>query len=252
MPADGAEELRARFVELAPEGFEEAEAAGGLELAAYGPAAERVVAAYPEALVTAVDEGWEDRWREFHHGVEIGPLWVGPPWEEPPAGAIAVVIDPGRAFGTGAHPSTRLALELLLDEVPGAILDIGCGSGVVAIAAAKLGFAPVTAVDIDEVAVEVTRANAHANGVEIQVDTADVASPSFTTPDLAAPGLATPGLAVANISLELVQVAAAAIDADRLVTAGYLAADRPKLPGYVPVRRLERDGWAADAFRTGR
>ncbi len=111
----------------------------------------------------------------------------------------------------------------------GAILDIGCGSGVVSIAAAKLGFAPVTAVDIDEVAVEVTRANARANGVEIDVGTADVRRSGLETP-----GLPAPDLAVANISLELVQVAAAAIDADRLVTAGYLAADRPELPGYAP------------------
>ena len=189
-----------------------------------------------------MDEGWEDRWREFHHGIEIGPLWVGPPWEEPPAGAIAVVIDPGRAFGTGAHPSTRLALELLLDETPGSILDVGCGSGVISIAAAKLGFAPVTAVDVDEVAVEVARENAQANDVEIEARTADARGPGLPPADLA----------VANISLELVQAAASAIDAGRLITAGYLAADRPELPGFTHVRRLERDGWAGDLFRKDR
>ena len=80
---------------------------------------------------------------------------------------LAVVIDPGRAFGTGAHASTRLALELLLEPSPAALLDVGCGSGVLSIAAARLGFAPVIAVDVDEVAVEVTRENAAANGVEI-------------------------------------------------------------------------------------
>ena len=84
---------------------------------------------------------------------------------EPPPDALAVVIDPGRAFGTGAHATTRLALELLQDVEPTSLLDVGCGSGVLSVAAAKLGFAPVTAVDIDDVALETTRANAAANGV---------------------------------------------------------------------------------------
>jgi ribosomal protein L11 methyltransferase len=240
--ADRAEELRARFVELAPEGFEEAHAPGGIELAAYGPAADRVLAAFPDAFVTAVEDGWEDRWREFHHSVRIGPLWVGPPWEKPPAGATAVIVDPGRAFGTGAHPSTRLALELLLDEERGGLLDVGCGSGVIAIAAAKLGFAPVTAVDVDDTAVEVTRANAADNGVELEARTADARDGELPPADLA----------VANISLELVEVAASAMAAERLITAGYLATARPSLAGFIHLRRAERDGWAADAFSRAR
>src|SRR4051812_29485986 len=85
-------------------------------------------AAFPALTVTQVESGWEDAWRRFHTGVRIGPLWVGPPWEQPPAGAVAVVIDPGRAFGTGAHPTTRLALELLTELKPGSLLDVGCGS----------------------------------------------------------------------------------------------------------------------------
>src|SRR6185503_17195037 len=117
-----------------------------------------------------VEAGWEDRWREFHRPVEIGPLWVGPPWETPPPGAIAVVVDPGRAFGTGAHPTTRLCLELLLDLPRGSLLDVGCGSGVLSIAAAKLGFHPVRAVDLDPQAVEATRRNAAANGVVLEVE----------------------------------------------------------------------------------
>src|SRR5262249_50737270 len=156
--------------------------------------------------------------------------------------ATAVVIDPGRAFGTGAHPSTRLALQLLLDEEPGSLLDVGCGSGVIAIAAAKLGFGPVTALDVDEVAVAVTRANAAANGVSVDARVADLRSGPL--PEAA--------LAVANISLELAVAAAGALDAGRLVTAGYLAADRPDLPGYTPVRRAEREGWAADLFSRAR
>jgi ribosomal protein L11 methyltransferase len=155
-----------------------------------------------------------------------------------PPDALAVVIDPGRAFGTGAHPSTRLSLELLLDEPRGSLLDVGCGSGVISIASAKLGFAPVVAVDVDEVAVEVTRENAAANGIELEARRLDVR----------AEPLPPAGLAVANISLELVQVAGRALGSPRVITAGYLAADRPALPGYAHTSRRERDGWAADLY----
>jgi ribosomal protein L11 methyltransferase len=198
-----------------------------------------VRAAFPDTTVGEVDDSWPDRWREFHHAIRIGPLWVGPPWEEPPPDALAVVIDPGRAFGTGAHPSTRLSLELLLDQPRGSLLDLGCGSGVISIAAAKLGFAPVAAVDVDEVAVEVTRENAAANGVELEARRLDVREEP----------LPPAGLAVANISLELVQAAGARLDPGSLITAGYLAADRPEPPGYTHVDRRERDGWAADLYR---
>ena len=81
-------------------------------------------------------------------------------------GAIDLVVDPGQAFGTGSHPTTRLSLELLLELEPrGSLADLGCGSGVLAIAAAKLGFGPVTAIDHEPAALEATRDNAAANGV---------------------------------------------------------------------------------------
>jgi ribosomal protein L11 methyltransferase len=201
-----------------------------------------VLAAFPDAFVTSVEDGWEDRWREFHHSVVIGPLWIGPPWEAATAGTTAVVVDPGRAFGTGAHPSTRLALELVLDQARGRLLDVGCGSGVIAIAAAKLGFAPVFAVDVDETAVEVTRANAAVNDVQVDARVADGRDGGLPGADLA----------VANISLELVEAVAPGIEAGRLITSGYLAADRPTLPGFTHVRRVEGHGWAADAFRRDR
>ena len=86
----------------------------------------------------------------------------------------AVVVDPGRAFGTGAHPTTRACIELLAALERGSLLDAGCGSGVVAVAAVRLGFAPVRAVDLDDVAVEVARETAHANGVDVEVSHADV------------------------------------------------------------------------------
>jgi ribosomal protein L11 methyltransferase len=108
--------------------------------------------------------------------VEIGSrLRVRPPWEPSRAGLAEVVIDPGSAFGTGAHPTTRLCLELLLELEPrGPVLDLGCGSGVLAIAAARLGWAPVGALDHDPAAVRATADNARANGVEVDVRRADL------------------------------------------------------------------------------
>ena len=95
-------------------------------------------------------------------------IWVRPPWGEPRPGAIDLVIDPGQAFGTGSHPTTQLSLELLLELEPeGSFADLGCGSGVLAIAAAKLGFGPVSAIDHDPAALEATRDNAAANGVAL-------------------------------------------------------------------------------------
>ena len=94
---------------------------------------------FDQIEVDPVPPGWEDEWRRFHVPVLVGPLWIGPPWQEPHPGSTPVVIDPGRAFGTGAHETTRLCLELLLEVDRGSFLDVGCGSGVLAIAAASLG-----------------------------------------------------------------------------------------------------------------
>ncbi|HUZ16337.1 MAG TPA: 50S ribosomal protein L11 methyltransferase [Gaiellaceae bacterium] len=186
--------------------------------------------------VEEVSEGWEDSWRAFHHGITVGRLWVGPPWEEVPAGTIPVVVDPGRAFGTGAHPTTRLCLELLQDVEPSSLVDVGCGSGVLSIAAAKLGFAPVAALDLDEVALEVTAENAAANGVEVEI---------VTEPPRAE-------LAVMNIALDVVEGILPTLPVRTAITSGYLVRDTPTAEGWVSVDRRVRDGWAADMLaRTG-
>src|SRR5262249_28466845 len=144
VPPAEAERARAVMLELFPEGFEEREGADGTELIAYTDAGggERLWVAFGGARPARGEGGWGGRWRAFHRPSRVGRLGVGPPWEQPDAGAIAVVIDRGRAFGRGAHATTRLCLELLVDEPGGGLLDIGCGSGMLAIAGAKLGFDP--------------------------------------------------------------------------------------------------------------
>jgi ribosomal protein L11 methyltransferase len=139
VPASAAEEARAVMVGLFPEGFEERDDGGALELAAYTKRedAQGLLAALGPVEVAEVAGGWEDEWRRFHRPVRVGQLWIGPSWETVDAGATPVVIEPGRAFGTGAHATTRLCLELLLDLSPTSLVDVGCGSGVVAVAAAS-------------------------------------------------------------------------------------------------------------------
>lgn len=227
---------RARFLDIHPEGFEEADG----ELAAYTDAAgeERLREAFGAVSSSPVEPGWEERWREFHRPVWIGSLWVAPSWEEPPADAIAVVIDPGRAFGTGSHPSTRLCLGFLLDAEPGSLLDVGCGSGVLSVAAAKLGFGPITAVDREQVAVEATLRNADVNGVTLEARALDVLTEELPAADVA----------VANIDLAAVNQLGDRLRAESVITAGYFHSRTPELAGYVHVERRVDGGWAADRF----
>ena len=231
------------MLELFPEGFEELDADGALELAAYTNAAgeERVWQAFGGAAASDVDEGWEERWRQFHRPQRVGSLWIGPPWEQPHEDAIAVVIDPGRAFGTGGHPTTRLCLQLLEREERGSVLDVGCGSGVLAIAAAKLGFAPVLGIDFDPQAVEATERNAAANDVVVEVAIGDLHD---------AP-LPETRLALANIAADAVVELGRRLRARRAITSGYLVSDEPALSGYRVERRVQLEGWAADLHVLG-
>lgn len=197
-----------------------------------------IVDAFPQATAEPVRDGWEDGWREFHRPVSAGGLWIGPPWIDPPTGAGAVVVDPGRAFGTGGHPTTRACIELLSRLERGSLLDAGCGSGVVAVAAARLGFAPVRAVDLDEVAVEVAAATARLNGVPIDVSRVDVLRDPLPASDVA----------VANIELAVVELLLERLGAREVVTSGYLDSERPSTLGWDHVDRLELEGWAADVL----
>jgi ribosomal protein L11 methyltransferase len=190
-----AEVALAELLELAPGGVEEVDrGAAGVEYAGYGPPGEQpllpdleaaVGGALIEVTTSELPDDWSERWKEFHRPLVLGErLAVRPPWEQPIGADVELVIDPAQAFGTGAHATTRLCLELLLELVdgapivtaPGPLLDLGCGSGVLAIAAAKLGFAPVTAVDFDPLSVEATRDNAAVNDVTLDVARCDLRS----------------------------------------------------------------------------
>jgi ribosomal protein L11 methyltransferase len=225
------------MLELFPEGFEEVDRASGVELVAYTDAAgeERLWHFFGNGEGADVDAGWEDRWKSFHRAIRVGRLWVGPPWLEPPADATTVVIDPGRAFGTGAHPTTQLCLELLQELHTGSLLDVGCGSGVLSVAAALLGFEPVVGVDIEPPSIAATLENAELNGVHVEARQVE-------------PGeaLGQSDVVVANISLDAIRALPARVDAGVLVTSGYVVSEEPDLPGYRRVDRRTHDAWAAD------
>jgi ribosomal protein L11 methyltransferase len=254
-----AERVLAELLELVPAGVEEVDAGDHVEYAVYGapgelPALPDLRAAAGGALVevstSEVADDWADRWRAFHRPLTVaGRVHVRPPWAPPPPGGLVdVVIDPGRAFGTGAHATTKLSLELLVARRPsGALVDVGCGSGVLAIAAAKLGFAPVTALDHDPLAVQATADNARANGVELEVRRSDLrADPLPAVPNV-----------LANLLRPLLLVLADRLPHPpprTLIASGLLAGEADEIAAAFAARGLgERDrrvegDWAALAL----
>lgn len=127
----------------------------------------------PFTVTEVADQDWVRLTQSQFEPIPIGErMWIVPSWHDAPdPTALNIEMDPGLAFGTGSHPTTRLCLEWLLDNIPAgaSVLDYGCGSGILAIAAAKLGAAAVLGIDIDERALEATRDNAARNGVEVAV-----------------------------------------------------------------------------------
>jgi ribosomal protein L11 methyltransferase len=179
-----------------------------------------------------------------------GRLWVGASWHTAPGDAAAVLrIDPGLAFGTGSHPTTRLVLCFLDEEIRGGerVLDYGCGSGILAIAAAKLGAHRVDAVDIDPVAVEVARANSRANAVDIGCSLAtELAARHYQV--VVANILARPLIELAPVLRELVA------PGGRVALAGVLEEQAEEVAGaYRPAfdigRAAGEEGWALLAGR---
>jgi len=215
-----AEVVLAELTVLAPNGVEEERGPGYVEYAIYGgegelPELGEVEAAAGDGLVeliaTEVPDDWADRWQDFHKPLLIGErLWLRPSWEQPREGAIDLVVDPGRAFGTGAHPTTRLCLECLLEleaagEAGGPLADLGTGSGVLAIAAAKLGWDPVSGYDHESASIEAASTNAEANGVEVTFGLVHLRE---KLPSLAP-------VVVANLTAPVLREIAAQLTADR-------------------------------------
>jgi ribosomal protein L11 methyltransferase len=258
-PVSVAEQVLAALVELAPSGVEQRDGEGFVEYAVYGAPGELPSLPRGEAdvggvrvFVTADDvpDDWEERWKRFHGPILLGGrLYVRPPWESPAVrpGVVEVVIDPSRAFGTGTHATTRLCLELLLGiEASGSLCDLGCGSGVLAIAAAKLGFRPVTAIDADRAAIETTVGNARVNGVRLdRVERSDLrrSSPPFAE------------VALANLTRPLLLEVARHVSRPprTMIVSGLLDEEADEVAGaFAPLAeadRLSRQGWIALLLR---
>jgi ribosomal protein L11 methyltransferase len=253
-----AERVLADLVELAPGGVEEEAGAGWVEYAIYGapgelPALPDLEAAVGDGLVEVtskeIPDDWADHWQDFHRAVLVGDrILVRPSWADPRSDTIDLIVDPGQAFGTGAHPTTRMCLELLLElasagEARGALADWGTGSGVLAIAAAKLGFAPVVACDHERAALDAAAASAKANGVELELVRVDLRK----EPAPAAPTV------TANLTAGLLREVAARIEGPtrRIVCSGMLRSEVDEVTAAfarVGLRERERRAsgdWAA-------
>jgi ribosomal protein L11 methyltransferase len=208
---DHAEGVLAELLEVAPSGVEEVSAPSGrkgvVEFAVYGAPGElpdlgafeaRAGDAVVEVSTEEVPDDWDERWKRFYFPVLVaGRIYVRPPWEEPAqrGGVEEVVIDPGGAFGTGTHPTTRMCLELMLEAGKPrgrSFADLGCGSGVLAIAAAKLGFDPVWGVDADRAAIDESDRNGRANYVELELLRMDLRRGPAPVADVTAANLTAP------------------------------------------------------------
>jgi ribosomal protein L11 methyltransferase len=246
--ADRAEVALADLLPILRGGAEEREVDGAVEYAVYAPEgelprAEEIRALAGDALVDVrsepVPDGWEVRWHEFLRPVRVRDLVVRPPWIE--GSPRDVVIDPGRFFGAGTHATTRLCLELLLDVPPaGALCDWGAGTGVLAIAAARLGWDPVTAIEVDPGALDAIAGNAARNGMRVEAVEHDLRrEPAAWAPTVVA-NLPRPVLL--DVARRIVQ------RPQRIIAAGMLASEADEVVaafGLRERRRVEADGWAA-------
>ena len=199
------------------------------------------------AIQAVAEQDWVRLTQSQFAPVEITPeFWIVPTWHEPPAKALQVIrLDPGLAFGTGTHPTTRMCLRWtagqgLAGNALGRVLDYGCGSGILAIGAAKFGAVRIDAVDIDEAAVQSTRANADANHVTLNTGLPDKATGTYQT--VLANILATPLKVLAPLLCAYVE------RGGHLVLAGILDRQADELKeAYAPWCALEvtdqEDGW---------
>jgi ribosomal protein L11 methyltransferase len=264
--ADRAEVALAQLLGVLQAGAEERQVDGAVEYALYGrpdglPGMDEIRSLAGDALLEVraepVADGWDVRWHEYLRPVRVGDLVVRPPWIE--GSPDDLVIDPGPFFGAGTHATTRLCLELLQDCQPGgALCDWGAGTGVLAIAAARLGWDPVTAVELEAAALGVIRSNAARNRVEVKALAADVRDGAPRAPTVVA-NLPRPTLVDAASALVLARrrehgVAsedepAAARPLECVIVAGMLSNEADSVAAaFAPLRerrRVDDEGWAA-------
>jgi len=194
---------------------------------------------------------WQEAWKEFHRPVIVGPLWIGPPWLAGEAGGDLerLIIDPGQAFGTGGHETTRLCLRALVGwarrGIKGPLLDVGTGSGVLALAGLRLGLGPVLALDNDPLALEAARLNARLNGLEEGLDLRDRQLPTLSQ-DFPCVLANLTGPLLKELAPDLIRVTR---PGGRLALSGLLAGERAEvLEAFLPrleLRRMETMGeWA--------
>ncbi len=196
-------------------------------------------------IVPVPEQDWVRLTQSQFAPVDITPdFWIVPTWHEPPAAATRVIrLDPGLAFGTGTHPTTRMCLRWIARQEAGRlqrVLDYGCGSGILAIGAAKFGASDIDAVDIDDAAVQSTVLNAHANHVQLKAGLPDQAQGQYGT--VLANILATPLKVLAPL------LCAHVASGGALVLAGILERQTDELKAaYAPYAALEvsdaQDGW---------
>lgn len=292
---EDAEVALAELLELAPSGVEETEVGEWgewVEYAVYGAPGElpelpdlraAVGGTLVEVTTAELPDDWGERWKSFHRPVlvkspdaaapavggrsarrtmPVPSLYVRPPWEassELP-GTEEIVIDPGQAFGTGAHHTTRMCLELLLElssREPGrgAVVDVGCGSGVLAIAAARLGYAPVLGLDHETESVQAAGENAIVNGVgeSVEVRRFDLRREALPASD--GPASTPESIVLANLVRPLLLDLAESLEGhppEHLIASGLLREEVEEIAGVFAERlglrlreRREEGEWAA-------
>jgi ribosomal protein L11 methyltransferase len=220
----------------------------------------RSMEAFPAVELVAkpiFEQDWAVSWREFFGVVDTGgrvvivPSWID--YEAPP-GKLPIRLDPGQAFGTGHHETTRLCLSALEDTLrPGMrVLDVGTGSGVLAIAAIKLGAASVDALDIDPIAAEVARANCDENGIgpEVEVRTGSLARGHASRYDLVISNISTPAnTALAPHFGDVVSPGGTLILSGILSPDAQAVIDAMKVAGFTPLGVKEERDWCAIQMR---
>ncbi|WNG33914.1 50S ribosomal protein L11 methyltransferase [Archangium minus] len=223
-------------------------------------AREMLAEAHPSARLQVAEEqqqDWSNAWKAHIKSVQVGRLWVGPPWEaqNAPADKVRLVIEPKMAFGTGDHPTTSLclgAVDEYMSTHPGAsVLDVGTGTGVLAIAAKKLGAGRVVGTDNDPVSVELARENAQDNGTpDVELSGKELTAVEGTF-DLVVANI------LANTLIELAPLIAPKVK-DKLLMAGVLAHQKAEVEaayvnlGLVPEPGAQQGEWVRLDFHRAR